>query len=247
MSPTKSLANGSPNKSSSRPTSAAMMDIDESSEPSPAAFRRPKGTPKSTPKETPKSAPEATPKATPERPSATPAVKPGSSRSATRRNQTPLPTGDDTEDEEHEIDGVINHRWKGDFVELQVKWSNSPPSWEPETGLQLEAPLVVEEYWEAKGGREENPKKPGQYVPLAILGHKDGKKKFTVQWAGYGTKDATEEPRKTLEDIAPELLREYLKTVARPPGRKPGKAKRRGGAGAAKKGTAKPTGRGGRK
>lgn len=64
------------------------------------------------------------------------------------------------------VAGIKSHRVTGGKVTMLVSWVGSGDNnWEPEDKLQEVAPEVLEEYWQAKGGREKcvgkSVKKPG--------------------------------------------------------------------------------------
>lgn len=120
----------------------------------------------------------------------------------------------ESDDEEaYAFNKLLDHRWVGDEIEMEVEWSRGSSTWEPEAILQRDAAGTVLEYWRREGGRPAHPKDPDLYTIFAILDHSGDRKKLKVQWTGFGPEDATWEPRKTVDETAPGIAEDYWNTV----------------------------------
>lgn len=133
------------------------------------------------------------------------------------------------EDKRFALDSFLSHRWTDqNAIEIQVKWENGPPTWEPEHNLHRDVPSTLFAYWEKQGGHPQNPSNPDLYDVFAIRRHKPNKKHVLVEWVGYDAKSMTWEPTSVIEECAPEIISDYWKNL-KPgrPGRPSKKAKKR--------------------
>jgi hypothetical protein len=80
-------------------------------------------------------------------------------------------------------------------------------SWEPEISIQEDAPSVLFSYWASKGGRPPHPEDPDLFHIFAIRKVKARGHEVFVEWVGY--EERTWEPRSTVEDAAPDMLKEF--------------------------------------
>lgn len=105
------------------------------------------------------------------------------------------------------INSIKGHRWRGDSIELQIKCDDGCMSWEPEISIQEDAPSVLFSYWASKGGRPPHPEDPDLFHIFAIRKVKARGHEVFVEWVGY--EERTWEPRSTVEDAAPDMLKEF--------------------------------------
>ncbi|RDA84362.1 hypothetical protein CP532_2598 [Ophiocordyceps camponoti-leonardi (nom. inval.)] len=127
---------------------------------------------------------------------------------------------DDEEGEEDKKDAAecsfrrfVNHRWASNSIEIQVEWEDGDVTWEPEANLHADALESLLQYWSVKGGRPTNPLAPDMYDIFAIRKHSKDRRRLMVEWVGYGPKDASWIRRSVVEDTAPQLVKDYWKTV----------------------------------
>jgi hypothetical protein len=118
-----------------------------------------------------------------------------------------------SQENHHDFTGFKSHRWDGTSIEVLVEWDAGPPTWESEDNLQRDAPKALYSYWKSQGGRPSNPSDPDMYEIFAILKHSKDRKRVLVQWTGFGPKDATWETRQSVEQTAPDVVREYFDGV----------------------------------
>lgn len=114
------------------------------------------------------------------------------------------------DDEAYAFDKILAHRWVKNKIQLQIEWSEEPRTWEPEENIHRDAPDALFDYWRSKGGRPDNPKKPGVYEIFAIRNHSKNKKKVLVEWVGYDESEQTWEDRKKIEKAAKPLVDDYF-------------------------------------
>ncbi|KAJ4188585.1 hypothetical protein NW767_011874 [Fusarium falciforme] len=117
---------------------------------------------------------------------------------------------EEEDDEPYSFNKILSHRWVKNKIELQIEWSEHPQTWEPEENIHRDAPAALFDYWRSKGGRPDNPKKPGVYDIFAIRKHSKNKKKVLVEWVGYDETEQTWEDRKKIEKAAKALVDDYF-------------------------------------
>ncbi|EEU42909.1 uncharacterized protein NECHADRAFT_84250 [Fusarium vanettenii 77-13-4] len=117
---------------------------------------------------------------------------------------------EEEDDESYTFNKILSHRWVKNKIQLQIDWSEHPQTWEPEENIHRDAPTALFDYWRSKGGRPDNPKKPGVYDIFAIRKHSKNKKKVLVEWVGYDESEQTWEDRKTIAKAAKELVDDYF-------------------------------------
>lgn len=120
---------------------------------------------------------------------------------------------DDDDDNEYTFKSFAAYRWRGDAIEIKVEWTGGDATWEPEANLQADAPSALLGYWQALGGRPINPRNADLYDVYAILSHSKDRKQVSVQWVGFGPKEATWEPRYKIAKVAPEISTKYWASV----------------------------------
>lgn len=113
-----------------------------------------------------------------------------------------------------EIDKFGAHRVNKEVatVEFHVHWANGEKTWEPEWELQTQVPELIYDYWKQHKGREAATglevyhvfRLLRREVPLEGKSHR-----YLVQWVGYSGKEATWEPVKKLQTIAPGELSRF--------------------------------------
>ena len=138
---------------------------------------------------------------------------------------------DDDDEAKFEFNKLVNHRWDGNQIEVEVEWKREPNSWEPEANLHRDAPQALFSYWKRIGERPPNPNDPELYDIFAIQKHSKDRKQLLVEWTGYSPKEATWVPRAVVEATAPVVVRNYMAKLPKAKGRgRPAKAqgKRRG-------------------
>ncbi|KAM0424435.1 hypothetical protein ACHAPT_010356 [Fusarium lateritium] len=106
---------------------------------------------------------------------------------------------EDDDDEEYSFNAILNHRWVKNKIQLRIDWEEHAQSWEPEETFHRDAPATLFAYWRSKGGRPDNPKRPGVYDIFAIRNHSKNRKKLLVEWVGYEKKEQTWEDRESIE------------------------------------------------
>ncbi|KAJ4327720.1 hypothetical protein N0V84_001828 [Fusarium piperis] len=114
------------------------------------------------------------------------------------------------DDEAYSFNKILGYRWFRNKIQLQIDWSEQPSTWEPEENIHRDAPDALFDYWRSKGGRPDNPKKPGVYDIFAIRNHSKNKKKVLVEWVGYDESEHTWEERKKIERAAKALVDDYF-------------------------------------
>ncbi|RSM07323.1 hypothetical protein CDV31_008688 [Fusarium ambrosium] len=117
---------------------------------------------------------------------------------------------EEEDDEAYTFNKILGYRWVKNKIQLQIDWSEHPQTWEPEEHIHRDAPDALFNYWRSKGGRPDNPKKPGVYDIFAIRDHSKNKKKVLVEWVGYDKNDQTWEDRKNIEKTAKDLVDDYF-------------------------------------
>ncbi|RSL54587.1 hypothetical protein CEP54_009766 [Fusarium duplospermum] len=117
---------------------------------------------------------------------------------------------EEEDDEAYTFNKILGHRWVKNKIQLQIDWSEHPQTWEPEENIHRDAPDALFDYWRSKGGRPDNPKKPGVYDIFAIRKHSKNKKKVLVEWVGYDKNEQTWEDRKNIEKTAKDLVDDYF-------------------------------------
>lgn len=117
---------------------------------------------------------------------------------------------EEEDDESYTFNKILNHRWVKNKIQLQIEWSEHPQTWEPEENIHRDAPAALFDYWRSKGGRPDNPKKPGVYDIFAIRKHSKNKKKVLVEWVGYDESEQTWEDRRKIEKAAKDLVDDYF-------------------------------------
>ncbi|KAL6854880.1 hypothetical protein ACO1O0_006014 [Amphichorda felina] len=122
---------------------------------------------------------------------------------------------DDSDDEQYTFTGLLDHRWDGDEMEIQVQWHGSDPTWEPEANLHRDAPDALFRFWEAQGGRPANPRDPGLYDIFAIRGHSRNRQRLLVEWTGYPPSENSWVSRRLVQKTAPEVVDDYMKNIPR--------------------------------
>jgi hypothetical protein len=70
------------------------------------------------------------------------------------------------------------------------------------------------------GSHPQNPREEGLYDIYCIRGHKG--QQFLVEWTGYAPSEATWEPKKKIQQAAPQIVKEYFERL------KPAALRRRG-------------------
>ncbi|KAI6778691.1 uncharacterized protein J7T54_007632 [Emericellopsis cladophorae] len=105
----------------------------------------------------------------------------------------------------------LEHRWRGTTIELLVDWHGSEPTWEPEANLHHDALDALLKYWQQQGGHPENPNEEGLYDIYGIREHKG--QKLLVEWTGYAPSEATWEPKKKIQKVAPQIVKEYFDSL----------------------------------
>lgn len=132
-------------------------------------------------------------------------------------------SGDESPGDEREyaFKRFVEHRWVGDSLEIQVEWQQGEPTWEPETNLHADALQSLLQYWASRGGRPTNPADPDMFQIFAVRRQSPDRKRLLVEWVGYSPKEASWVLRRVVEETAPEVVAEYLKT------RRPGRPKTR--------------------
>jgi hypothetical protein len=121
-------------------------------------------------------------------------------------------------DELWTIAAIKNHRWSDDSIELQIKWDEGDMTWEPEISIQEDAPEALFSYWSMKGGRPPHPSDPDLFHIFAVRKVAPRSQKVLVEWVGY--KEQTWEPRSTVEEAAPDMLKEFEARQSRAPKRR---------------------------
>ncbi|PHH91491.1 hypothetical protein CDD83_274 [Cordyceps sp. RAO-2017] len=108
-----------------------------------------------------------------------------------------------------------NHRWVGNSMEIRVEWEDGDVTWEPEANLHADALDTLLQYWSRQGGRPTNPVAPDMYDIFAIRKHSRDRRRLLVEWVGYGPNDASWVSRSAVEETAPEVVKEYWRTMGR--------------------------------
>jgi hypothetical protein len=105
------------------------------------------------------------------------------------------------------IQAITKHRWVDDSIELRIQWDTGDATWEQEVSIQEDTPALLFAYWAEQGGRPPHPKDPDLFHIFAIRDIKPRAKKLLVEWVGY--KEQSWEPRSTVEEAAPEILKDF--------------------------------------
>ena len=121
---------------------------------------------------------------------------------------------DSDDDEQYTFTDLLDYRWDDDAIDIQVQWHGTGPTWEPEANLHRDAPDALFRFWDAQGGRPDNPRDPGLFDIFAIRGHRKNRQRLLVEWTGYPPSENSWVSRRLVQQTAPEVVDDYMKSIS---------------------------------